>query len=581
MVKLRERELVVGDLAWESYPQKAGAGPARTVSYAYSRGYLTAVQEGSTTYASFSYHPSGLVARRQRSNGTRDEIVADSSGMARVGNIQVYGPGGALLWQTGSYAYDGAGNVKAMGGDRYWYDKVSRLVGAQVGGKSFGASYNAFGFMTGMAKNGAWQTFVADAGGGTNRISGVGYDGAGQVTSFWGRVFGWYPTGQLRSVGWSGQSLTFGYDASGERMGWSDSTEVGVRYTFRGLSGQVLREYFELNGTWSWVKDYVWGGNELVATVEPTGVKHLHRDHLGSTRLETSGTGTVVASHTYWPFGEEMTATSSTERYRFAGHERDLGSGYDSMHARSYASVNGRFFSPDPVRGNPAQPQSLNLYAYVANNPVNWVDPDGMRAEVGTVSVGDDLNKLLQQLEAKIGIRLGLARQGRSRFIVILGDLLKEGRVHRSEVSGIARALVAEMINSSRTFVVNIVRNDRDIIGGKATRETLSDHLIGRESGITIDAGDLGSAEFHNVPEATFDLSMAFLHEAGHVVRGLSDPSPWLGRFTGELGEVEKLISNPIRQKLGLPKRGEYVSKRDGQRYTVLFEGGYVDYENF
>jgi RHS repeat-associated protein len=368
----------LGDLAWESYPQKAGAGPARTVSYAYSRGYLTAVQEGSTTYASFSYHPSGLVARRQRSNGTRDEIVADSSGMARVGNIQVYGPGGSLLWQTGSYAYDGAGNVKAMGGDRYWYDKVSRLVGAQVGGKSFAASYNAFGFMTGMAKNGAWQTFVADAGGGTNRISGVGYDGAGQVTSFGGRVFGWYPTGQLRSVGWSGQSLTFGYDASGERMGWSDSTEVGVRYTFRGLSGQVLREYFELNGTWNWVKDYVWGGGELIATIEPTGTKHLHRDHLGSTRLETSGTGTVVATHTYWPFGEEMTATSSTERYRFAGHERDLGSGYDSMHARSYASVSGRFFSVDPARDYDfSRPQSFNLYAYVRNNPVSAVDPTG------------------------------------------------------------------------------------------------------------------------------------------------------------------------------------------------------------
>ncbi|WP_038050066.1 hypothetical protein, partial [Thermoanaerobaculum aquaticum] len=210
-------------------------------------------------------------------------------------------------------------------------------------------------------------------------------------------------------------------------------------------------------------------------------------------------------------------------------------------------------------------------------NPLNALDPDGRTAQVGTVTYRPDLDKLLKQLTAKTGY-LFAVKNGK---IVIVGDLLKDGKVLRSEVSGIARALVAEMINSSRTFVVNIVRNDRDIIGGKATRETLSDHLIGRESGITIDAGDLASAEFHNVPEATFDLSMAFLHEAGHVVRGLSDPSPWLGRFTGDLGEVEKLILNPIRQKLGLPKRGDYVSRRDGQRFTVLFEGGYVDYENF
>jgi RHS repeat-associated protein len=371
----------LGDLAWESYPQKAGVGPSRVVRYTYRGGYLTAVQEGSVTYASLSYHPSGMVARRQRGNGTREEVLADPSGMARVGNIQVYGPGGSLLWQTGSYAYDGAGNVKAIGGDRYWYDKVSRLVGAQVGGRSFAASYNAFGFMTGMAKDGVWQTFVADGGGATNRISGASYDGAGQVTGFAGRVLGWYPTGQLRSVGWSGQALTFGYDASGERVGYHDSVESGIRYTLRGLFGQVLREYFELNGSWSWVKDHVWAGGELIATVEPTGTKHLHRDHLGSVRVETGSNGALLTTHSYWPFGEEMTVTSSSERYRFAGHERDQRTGYDYMHARYYAPMAGRFFSPDPVRGDSAQPQSLNLFAYVTDNPLNLVDPWGLAAE--------------------------------------------------------------------------------------------------------------------------------------------------------------------------------------------------------
>ena len=115
-----------------------------------------------------------------------------------------------------------------------------------------------------------------------------------------------------------------------------------------------------------------------MATVEPTGVKHLHRDHVGSVRVETGSNGGVLATHSYWPFGEEMTGTSSTERYRFAGHERDLGSGYDSMHARSYASVSGRFFSVDPARDYDfSRPQSFNLYAYVRNNPVSAVDPTG------------------------------------------------------------------------------------------------------------------------------------------------------------------------------------------------------------
>jgi len=74
-----------------------------------------------------------------------------------------------------------------------------------------------------------------------------------------------------------------------------------------------------------------------------------------------------------------MTVTSSSERYRFAGHERDQRTGYDYMHARYYAPMAGRFFSVDPVRGDPAQPQSLNLYAYVRGNPINFVDPWGLK----------------------------------------------------------------------------------------------------------------------------------------------------------------------------------------------------------
>ena len=174
--------------------------------------------------------------------------------------------------------------------------------------------------------------------------------------------------------------MTFGYDASGERLGYNDSVESGIRYTLRGLSGQVLREYFERSGSWSWVKDRVWAGGELVATVEPTGTKHLHRDHLGSVRVETGSNGALLTTHTYWPFGEEMTVTSSSERYRFAGHERDQRTGYDYMHARYYAPIAGRFFSVDPGRDYDfSHPQSFNLYAYVRNDPLTFVDKDGQR----------------------------------------------------------------------------------------------------------------------------------------------------------------------------------------------------------
>ena len=71
-------------------------------------------------------------------------------------------------------------------------------------------------------------------------------------------------------------------------------------------------------------------------------------------------------------------------RSRYTGKERDPESGNDYFGARYYASTMGRFMSPDwsakeePVPyATMGDPQSLNLYAYVRNNPLRGVDPDG------------------------------------------------------------------------------------------------------------------------------------------------------------------------------------------------------------
>jgi RHS repeat-associated protein len=66
--------------------------------------------------------------------------------------------------------------------------------------------------------------------------------------------------------------------------------------------------------------------------------------------------------------------------YKFTGKERDTESGLDYFGARYYGSSMGRFMSPDPVIITPerlANPQQLNLYAYVANNPLRFIDPTG------------------------------------------------------------------------------------------------------------------------------------------------------------------------------------------------------------
>jgi RHS repeat-associated protein len=71
-------------------------------------------------------------------------------------------------------------------------------------------------------------------------------------------------------------------------------------------------------------------------------------------------------------------------RYKFTGKERDAESGLDYFGARYYASNMGRFMSPDwAAKAEPVpyakldNPQSLNLYSYVGNNPLSRFDPDG------------------------------------------------------------------------------------------------------------------------------------------------------------------------------------------------------------
>ncbi|HQO21288.1 MAG TPA: DUF5675 family protein [Acidobacteriota bacterium] len=123
-------------------------------------------------------------------------------------------------------------------------------------------------------------------------------------------------------------------------------------------------------------------------TPESTGaVRYYIWDHLGTTRVVTDGNGALISTHDYEPFGVEIppfgdtgnvTDLPSPNSHKFTGHERDQSTGYDYMHARFYGSSIGRFMRPDPVGGNPANPQSWNLYAYVENNPVNRIDPTGL-----------------------------------------------------------------------------------------------------------------------------------------------------------------------------------------------------------
>jgi RHS repeat-associated protein len=142
-------------------------------------------------------------------------------------------------------------------------------------------------------------------------------------------------------------------------------------------------------------------------------VQWLISDHLGTPRLILDQTGSLntLKRHDYLPFGEEIPAGGRTTamgyaagdgvRQQFTAKERDVETGLDYFGARYFASTQGRFTGLDPENAGAAlwHPQSWNGYTYVLNNPLRFIDPNGLRWAEITVDGGiayrwfDDIEK--------------------------------------------------------------------------------------------------------------------------------------------------------------------------------------------
>jgi len=115
-------------------------------------------------------------------------------------------------------------------------------------------------------------------------------------------------------------------------------------------------------------------------------VQYYFSDYLGSANVVTDAMGNIQEESDFYPFGGERVVTDLGigNNYKFTGKERDPETGCDYFGARYYCNSIGRFLTPDwaakPVTVPYAKfgdPQSLNLYSYVENGPVNRVDADG------------------------------------------------------------------------------------------------------------------------------------------------------------------------------------------------------------
>ena len=114
-----------------------------------------------------------------------------------------------------------------------------------------------------------------------------------------------------------------------------------------------------------------------------SGTLHwLSSDHLGGTIRVLDSSFTALDGMRYKPYGEDRDTGSSlnTDR-KFTGQTEDDAAGLYWYASRAYDPAIGRFVSPDVVVPEPGNPQSLNRYSYVYNNPLKYTDPTGNSAE--------------------------------------------------------------------------------------------------------------------------------------------------------------------------------------------------------
>jgi RHS repeat-associated protein len=232
----------------------------------------------------------------------------------------------------------------------------------------------------------------------TNRLIGFTYDVAGNVLRDVGTVqtdVRQYDAENRMTMARVGNVTSYYvYDGDGRRVRRIvNGLETWQVY---GIGGELLAEY-PVNGLANAPqKEYGYRAGQLLVTAEGADVKWLVSDHLGTPRMTVGQAGTLAAvrRHDYLPFGEELTPGMGNNsplrgagygyeqegvRQKFTGKERDIETGLDYFIARYYSNVQGRFTKPDiPLLDqNPRNPQSLNLFAYVRNNPLKFSDPTG------------------------------------------------------------------------------------------------------------------------------------------------------------------------------------------------------------
>ena len=368
----------------------------KTTNYMYDiENRLQTITESGRTLATYTYTAGGKLA-----SVTCGNIVTTYT-YDKAGNTAgITTKAGEELLNSIIYRYDDRGNCigKEVGGYKaygvtYGYDSLDRLISESTkkagDALEYRYTYDKSGNRTSLEKTWDGQSerseYVYNAlnqlkelkqfNSANTKFEAFDYDKDGNLTSDGRGMYSYDDFDHMVNATMSnGDVFMCRYDAEGLRYEAEENARL-FSYIYRG------RDVVVEESTEETVR-YIRGNGRLVVSDSDKARSYYHyaSDQLGSIQYVVDGGNVngsleerVICSYEYDAFGNLLESEEKTRNpFRFTGEQYDAATGLYYLRARYYNPVIGRFTQQDTYLGD-----GLNLYAYVQNNPVKYVDPSG------------------------------------------------------------------------------------------------------------------------------------------------------------------------------------------------------------